>query len=634
MRCVDIPAQGYLKGRYLTKCNPCQTPGEDPVRIKGYVKALLAGLEGSHESIRKVIATCKHFAAYDLERWQGVVRYRFDAVVSSQDLSEYYLPPFQQCARDSKVGSFMCSYNALNGTPACASTYLMDDILRKHWNWTEHNNFITSDCNAIQDFLPNQHNYSQTPAQAAADAYNAGTDTVCEVPGWPPFTDVAGAYNQSLLSESTIDRALLRLYEGLIRAGYFDPASADPYRSISWSDVNTPRTQALALQAAVDGIVLLKNTNGNAVPIPDLRNKTVALIGHWANNPRQLLGGYSGTPPYLITPVLAAAQLNVTYTTASGPVNETDPSPWLDATLAAASKADVILYFGGTDLSIAAEDRDRDSIAWPPAQLSLISSLSSLSKPLILFSLGDQLDSSALPRNLSAHFWVGYPGQSAGRAVFSLLTGEASPAARLPVTQYPSDYTGRVPLTDMSLRPGAANPGRTYRWFGEPVVPFGFGLHYTNFTARFGVFEKVQFDIGELVSGCRLGGKPYEHLDLCPFAPQVSVWVSNAGAKKSDYVALVFVRGEYGPKPYPRKTLVGYRRLRGIEGGATAAAPIEVTLGNLARTDLAGNLVLYPGKYRFLLDVDEGPAASEVEIELVGEETVLDWFPQPRGSDQ
>jgi len=82
MRCVDIPAQGYLKGRYLTKCNPCQTPGEDPVRIKGYVKALLAGLEGSHESIRKVIATCKHFAAYDLERWQGVVRYRFDAVVS------------------------------------------------------------------------------------------------------------------------------------------------------------------------------------------------------------------------------------------------------------------------------------------------------------------------------------------------------------------------------------------------------------------------------------------------------------------------------------------------------------------------------------------------------------------------
>lgn len=83
-----------------------------------------------------------------------MVRYGFDAIVSSQDLSEYYLPPFQQCARDSKVGSIMCSYNALNGTPACANTYLMTDILREHWGWTEDNNYVTSDCNAIQVRLP------------------------------------------------------------------------------------------------------------------------------------------------------------------------------------------------------------------------------------------------------------------------------------------------------------------------------------------------------------------------------------------------------------------------------------------------------------------------------------------------
>ena len=118
------------------------------MRIKGYVKALLKGLEGDGP-IRKVIATCKHYAAYDLERWQGVVRYGFNAIVSTQDLAEYYLPPFQQCARDSNVGSIMCSYNALNGTPACSSPYLMEDILRKHWGWTEHNQYITSDCNAI-----------------------------------------------------------------------------------------------------------------------------------------------------------------------------------------------------------------------------------------------------------------------------------------------------------------------------------------------------------------------------------------------------------------------------------------------------------------------------------------------------
>jgi hypothetical protein len=100
--------------------------------------------------VRKIIATCKHYAAYDLEDWKGVTRHNFNAKVSLQDLSEYYLPPFQQCARDSKVGSIMCSYNEVNGVPACANTYLMTDILRGHWGWVEDDNYITSDCDAVE----------------------------------------------------------------------------------------------------------------------------------------------------------------------------------------------------------------------------------------------------------------------------------------------------------------------------------------------------------------------------------------------------------------------------------------------------------------------------------------------------
>jgi len=143
-----MPQQSVPLAEDGAELRPVQTPGEDTLRIKGYVKALLKGLEGDGP-VRKVIATCKHYAAYDLERWQGVVRYGFNAIVTTQDLSEYYLPPFQQCARDSNVGSIMCSYNAINGTPACSSPYLMEDILRKHWGWTEHSQYITSDCNAI-----------------------------------------------------------------------------------------------------------------------------------------------------------------------------------------------------------------------------------------------------------------------------------------------------------------------------------------------------------------------------------------------------------------------------------------------------------------------------------------------------
>ncbi|KAK0630240.1 glycoside hydrolase family 3 protein [Bombardia bombarda] len=613
-----------------------ETPGEDPFRIKGYTKAILAGLEGN-QAIRKVIATCKHYAAYDLERWKGITRYRFDAIVSSQDLSEYYLPPFQQCARDSKVGSIMCSYNSLNGTPACASTYLMTDILREHWGWKEDNNFITSDCNAIQDFLPNQHNFTQTAAQAAAAAYKAGTDTVCEVAGYPPMTDVFGAHNQTLLSEETVDIALRRLYEGLIRAGYFDPAASSPYRSLGWSDVNTPVAQALALRSAAEGIVLLKNDG--VLPVT-LTNKTVALIGHWATVGRQMLGGYSGIPPFFHTPEYAVQQLNLTYYTASGPIAEDNNAKdtWTTAALAAANKADIVLYFGGTDLSISAEDKDRDAIAWPAAQLSLINKLAALGKPLTVIQLGDQVDDTPLltNKNISAVLWAGYPGQAGGTAVLDIITGKTAPAGRLPVTQYPAAYTDQVPLTEMALRPTANSPGRTYRWYKAPVLPFGHGLHYTTFNTTldhpFSTTSNTDntYSIESLYFRC--DAKTVKQADLCRFTPAIAVNVTNTGNLTSDYVVLLFVAGEFGPQPYPIKTLVAYKRLRDIQPGETVRAELDVTLGALARVDLTGSTYLYPGNYRLFVDVDGGAAEAggETSFTLEDEALLLDLFPQPK----
>lgn len=179
----------------------------------------------------------------------------------------------------------------------------------------------------------------------------------------------------------------------------------------------------------------------------------------------------------------------------------------------------------------------------------------------------------------------------------------------------------------MALRPGPNNPGRTYRWYPTPVLPFGFGLHYTRFNASLGTLVAASGGSrgggGSLFSGCTAA-----HADLCPFA-SVPVRVTNMGNTTSDYVALVFVAGEYGPRPYPLKTLAGYARLRGIEPGKTATAVVDLTVGNLARVDSAGNTVLYPGEYRLLLDT---PAVSEIGFDLAGEEAVLDYFPQPKGS--
>jgi beta-D-xylosidase 4 len=447
-------------------------------------------------------------------------------------------------------------------------------------------------------------------------------DTICEVPGFNNGSNVAGSYEANLLPEKAVDKALSRLYEGLVRAGYFDPASSSPYRNLAWSDVNTPEAQALAVKSATDGIVLKKNDG--TLPIA-FEGKNVAIIGHWGNASRTMLGPYSGVPPYYHSPVYAAEKLGLKVNYASGPVNQSasDKDTWTADALAAAKASDIILYFGGTDMSVESEDLDRYSIALPGAQAALIEQLGKMDKPLIIAQLGDQTDDTPLLKNenVNAILWAGFPGQSGGTAIFSVLTGKTAPAGRLPVTQYPASYVGEVSLLDMTLRPSGISPGRTYRWYNKPVLPFGHGLHYTTFNASLDSKSLAKtYDMAKLKKDCDA-----KYPDLCELG-SINIGVENTGNVTSDYVALVFVSGEYGPKPYPLKSLVGYSRLRGMAAGKATTASIRVTLGDLARVDGIGNTVLYPGTYKVQVGV---PAEDDAVFVIEGDAWVLDKFPQP-----
>jgi xylan 1,4-beta-xylosidase len=191
-----------------------ETPGEDPVHLSRYVYNLIIGLQGGIDPkpYFKVAADCKHFAAYDLENGSGTDRFHFDAKVTSQDLSEYYLPSFQSCIRDAKAASVMCSYNRVNGVPACASTYLLKDILKDWWGFNEER-WVTSDCDAVKNIYTT-HNFTQTPAEAAAVALKAGTDLDC---GGFYLDNLPAALNQSLITRADLEKALVRQYASLIR---------------------------------------------------------------------------------------------------------------------------------------------------------------------------------------------------------------------------------------------------------------------------------------------------------------------------------------------------------------------------------------------------------------------------------
>ncbi|KAK4202378.1 glycoside hydrolase [Triangularia verruculosa] len=603
-----------------------ETPGEDAFRNKKWAEAFVKGMQGPGPTHR-VIATCKHYAAYDLENTGGTTRFNFNAKVSMQDLVEYYMPPFQQCARDSKVGSIMCAYNAVNGVPACLDPYLMDTILRKHWNWTDANQYVVSDCDAVYyaSNVSGGHRYKNMNYNAAIGAsIEAGCDNMCwATRGTQP--NPANAFNARTFSQQALDKALTRQFEGLVRAGYFDGANSQ-YRNLGAADVNTQVARDLALRTAEEGIVLLKNDD-NYLPISlNTTGLQVAMVGFWANTADKMLGGYSGTPPFRHDPVTAARAMGLTVNYVNGPLNQGAGD--MNAAVTAAQRSSVIIFFGGIDNTVEKESGDRSGIAWPSGQLSLLQRLADLGKPVIVVRMGTHVDDTpllSLP-NIKAILWAGYPGQSGGTAVMNLITGLASPAGRLPATVYPSSYTSQATYTNMALRPSGSYPGRTYKWYPNAVFPFGHGLHYTNFSVAISRSFPRTFSIAELISSCQQGSK-VRYLEQCPFAA-VPITVMNSGQRQSDYVALGFLSGTYGPTPYPIKSLATYKRLGALKPGEMETAELEWKLESLARVDSRGDTILYPGTYTLVVDTPS-PGLANVTFVLEGEQVVLDRWPQP-----
>lgn len=135
-----------------------EVPSEDPYHMSEYVRQLIPGLQGGSKAdpYFKLVATCKHLAGYDMENWKGNKRYGFNAKITMQDLQDYYLQPFRACVRDAKAQSVMCSYNAVNGVPTCADPWLLQTVLREHYEFGEEN-WITADCDSLANVWTDHH---------------------------------------------------------------------------------------------------------------------------------------------------------------------------------------------------------------------------------------------------------------------------------------------------------------------------------------------------------------------------------------------------------------------------------------------------------------------------------------------
>ncbi len=275
-----------------------ETYGEDPYLAGILGAAFVKGLQGDHPRYLKIISTPKHFAANNEEH----NRFECDAVISEKDLREYYFPAFERCIVEGKAQSIMTAYNAINGVPCTANDWLLKKVLRHDWGF---NGYVVSDCGG-PEFMVSHHKYMKTPEVAATLALKAGLDLEC---GDNIYIDpLLSAYKQKMISDADIDSAAYRVLRARMKLGLFDDPGKNPYNTISPSVAGCEKHKQLALTAARQSLVLLKNDK-NFLPLNENKIKSIAVVGINAGNCE--FGDYSGIPANHPVSVLEGIQNRV-----------------------------------------------------------------------------------------------------------------------------------------------------------------------------------------------------------------------------------------------------------------------------------------------------------------------------------
>lgn len=627
-----------------------ETYGEDPVltgRIgSAYVKGMqfLGGNTSAPLAVRNV---AKHFAAYNLESnfagrttpaeiAQGVGQYRlqYDTPVSNVDLVQTFLPAWEDIVKDGKVRGVMCAYNSINGVPLCANQ-LMQDELRARLGFE---GIVITDCGAIGFMTSTMHwkhedGILYTPLEATAASLKAGTDLNC---GDSFSSQLPIAYAKGLVTLEEIDKAVGRSMMGHLELGLFQntaAASTDTRRKFDMSIVDSPEHRALAKQAAIEGMVLLKNLKKTLPVVPLEFPIKLAVLGPNANRTMSLVSNYAGCTNEAGGPLLpsctfinplqgiqAAAQAsdkfdsNVLY--AQGVDIDTPDTSGIAAAVALAGKADVVIVVGGlitcqeigdqcqeaeardrstpvnedgTDNPFSTADKGRDyGIGLPGQQLELLKALANSTRTTIVLVVmsGSAVEVSwaASSDRVGAIIQHFYPGVLGGEALADVLIGLASPGGKLPVMvptgedQLPADYLNQ------SMQAGQ---GRTHRYFtGTPLYPFGFGLSYSSFT-----YSNLQ------VSRSVLDASDEEAV----FTVSVSIINNGEFAGTTDEVVMVFAKPFLSQMPnscmsLPRQLLVGFAK-RKTKAGQTVHVEVEVPVKALRLVGPDGTPGLLQGTY-------------------------------------
>lgn len=505
--------------------------GEDAFFNGSMTVAFVKGLQGNNSKYWQTASLMKHFLANSNEDGRTYTSSDFDERL----WREYYALPFQMGVFEGGSRAYMAAYNKVNGIPAMVHP-MLKNITQKEWG---QNGIICTDGGAFK-LLLSDHKYYADKYLGAAAAVKAGINQFLD-----EFIDgIYGALSNGYLKEKDLDEVLRGNYRVMIKLGMLDASEENPYSKIGkdkdtidpWK---TETHKKIALEATQKSIVLLKNENG-FLPLQKEKIKTVAVIGPRADE--VLLDWYSGTPPYVVTPLEGIKKKlgnNVEVLVAKNNID--------GKAAAIAKKADFVIMVvgnhpvcnaGWANCPVPSEGKeavDRQSLTLEQEDLIKVVYQANPKTAVVLMS-SFPYAINWTQENVPAIVHMAQNSQETGTALADVLFGDYNPAGRLTQT-WVKDITDLPDLLDYNIR-----NGRTYMYFKKkPLYAFGYGLSYTTF--KYNSIETSSETISK-----------NEEL-------KVTVSITNTGNKDGDEVVQLYVKQLESKVERPEKELKAFKRV-------------------------------------------------------------------------
>lgn len=574
-----------------------ETSGEDTVLASAFAAARVRGFQGDRGLTAEdsLLATPKHFAAY------GAVLGGMDynsVDISEAALRDIHLPPFK-AAFDAGAITVMSAFNDISGVPASANRWLLTDLLRGEWNF---DGLVVSDYTADMELMA--HGYAEDEVDAARRSLTAGLDMSMQSDVYARGLPVV--IEDGSVPMPVLDEAVRRVLSVKARIGLFD----DPYRCLdgareedrSWLEAHT----ALAREAARRSIVMLRNEGGL---LPLTRSQKIALIGPFASDRDNLEGCWNlfGERDRAVTleeGLRAALGGSGTLTVVEGSGFEDPIDGGIEAAVAAARVADVVMLAIGEPERFSGEAQSRTQIVVPPAQQALVEAVAATGTPVvILLKNGRALALQGAVAEAEAILVTWFLGAETGHAVADVLFGDASPSGRLPVS-FPRD-SGQQPLFYNHMRTGRPElPGKPWefkaRWREHPqsaLFPFGFGLTYSTVDYGPSQLSTHRLDWDDTLT--------------------ITATLANTGLRDVEEVVQLYVHDRVASRVRPVRELKRFEKVA-IKAGEVAEVRFTLTRDDLAFTTADGRHLAEPGRFDLWI-APHSLAGEAVSFELLSD---------------